>query len=453
MAVGSPPQMQKSADPNARLTDTLCTSLRRRQIVGSLNVALATAALIQSIVRSAKYNTIDELLALIKAVGRKLTEANPKELAASNIIRRILRLIREEYRAAAAAHVSSAPSSIPSTPLIGPSTPGLNAPLDHYLSAAQSAAADAQYFPTHIQMSRQTSLSNFVAMRHSRAQMERSGTLTGGGAEGYSAITASLFATPPGNGHGRGSPGVSTPGAGVDSDEFMKHSAKLKPLLIQAIEEVVGELETTHEDVAKGAREHIHSSEIILTMGHSRTVEAFLKQAYKDRKFTVIIAESAPSYLGHSLASSLSPSGIPTLLIPDSSIHALLPRVTKVILGAHSVLANGGLFALSGSLACALAAKTHSKPVVVTTGQFKFAPAWNLYHEYGAVDFQGPGAVIGEHGKGGGGGVEGVEVVDPYYDYIRPELVNLFVTNEGDHPPSYIYRLIKEAYDDEDVEI
>lgn len=51
-----------------------------------------------------------------------------------------------------------------------------------------------------------------------------------------------------------------TPRAGVDSDEFMKHSAKLKPLLIQAIEEVVGELETTHEDVAKGAREHIHSS-------------------------------------------------------------------------------------------------------------------------------------------------------------------------------------------------
>lgn len=46
------------------------------------------------------------------------------------------------------------------------------------------------------------------------------------------------------------------------------------------------------------------------------------------------------------------------------------------------------------------------------------------------MDFQGPGAVIGEHGKGGGGGVEGVEVVDPYYDYIRPELVNLFVTNE-----------------------
>lgn len=36
-------------------------------------------------------------------------------------------------------------------------------------------------------------------------------------------------------------------------------------------------------------------SETILTMGHSKTVEAFLKQAYKDRKFTVVVAESAPS--------------------------------------------------------------------------------------------------------------------------------------------------------------
>lgn len=79
---------------------------------------------------------------------------------------------------------------------------------------------------------------------------------------------------------------------------------------------------------------------------------------------------------------------------------------------------------------CALAARAHSKPVVVTTGQFKFAPAWNLYHDYAAVDFQGPGGVVGFEGSGGGGGIEGVEVTDPYYDYIRPELVNLFVTNE-----------------------
>lgn len=67
---------------------------------------------------------------------------------------------------------------------------------------------------------------------------------------------------------------------------------------------------------------------MILTIGHSKTVEAFLKQAYRDRKFTVIVPESAPSFLGHSMATALSAANIPVLLIPDSSLYALMPRVT-----------------------------------------------------------------------------------------------------------------------------
>jgi translation initiation factor eIF-2B subunit beta len=39
----------------------------------------------------------------------------------------------------------------------------------------------------------------------------------------------------------------------------------------------------------------IAAREIILTVGHSKTVEAFLKAAFKERNFTVIVAETAPS--------------------------------------------------------------------------------------------------------------------------------------------------------------
>lgn len=43
------------------------------------------------------------------------------------------------------------------------------------------------------------------------------------------------------------------------------------------------------------ALEHIHSNEVIMTVGRSRTVEAFLKDAArKKRKFHVIVAECAP---------------------------------------------------------------------------------------------------------------------------------------------------------------
>ncbi len=37
------------------------------------------------------------------------------------------------------------------------------------------------------------------------------------------------------------------------------------------------------------------TSEIILTLGMSKTVLAFLKAAWKDRNFTVIVAETSPS--------------------------------------------------------------------------------------------------------------------------------------------------------------
>lgn len=127
------------------------------------------------------------------------------------------------------------------------------------------------------------------------------------------------------------------------------------------------------------------------------------------------------------MARSLSSAGISTFLVPDSSIYALMSRVNKVILGAHAILANGGMFAITGSLLVATAAQAHSTPVVVCAGQFKLTPLWNLYHEYCALDFGDPSSVLGfEEGML----VDNVDVVNPYYDYVRPELIGAFITTE-----------------------
>ena len=127
------------------------------------------------------------------------------------------------------------------------------------------------------------------------------------------------------------------------------------------------------------------------------------------------------------MARSLSSSGLSTFLVPDSSIYAIMSRVNKVILGAHAILANGGMFAITGSLLAATAARAHSTPVVVCAGQFKLTPQWNLYHEDRALDFADPSNVLGfEEGNL----VEKVEVVNPYYDYVNPELLDVYITNE-----------------------
>ena len=66
---------------------------------------------------------------------------------------------------------------------------------------------------------------------------------------------------------------------------------------------------------------------------------------------------------GQELAVCLAGENIDTTLITDSAIFAMMARVNKVIIGTHSVLANGGLKATVGAYSMALAAKHYSVPV------------------------------------------------------------------------------------------
>jgi translation initiation factor eIF-2B subunit beta len=46
-----------------------------------------------------------------------------------------------------------------------------------------------------------------------------------------------------------------------------------------------------------------------------------------------------------------------------------------------------------------------------------------------------------------------VDVVNPAFDYIPPDLVDLFITNFGGHQPSYIYRLLAEYHSPQDYKL
>ncbi|CED85335.1 Translation initiation factor 2B, beta subunit (eIF-2Bbeta/GCD7) [Phaffia rhodozyma] len=426
-----------------RQIESLKDKLRRRQISGSYTVSVETAQLLKLVVSNARFNSIEDLISAIKEIGKELSSAQPKELASGNIVRKILKLIREEYRAFLLS--TRAPPSTPSISLanLTLSQLTLQTPASSSLSTSLSLSTFLQQGGATRSIAAARVPSGISAFDSVSGQLYTAGGLmTGGGAPGGLATGTPITLEPPewdwedatgGNGFGSG-----------------KKAGSIKPLLIQAIQEVLDELETVVENVAKGAGAHIHSTEIIITLSHSRTVEAFLKHAAKDKKFTVIIAETAPSLSGHILAARLAAHSppIPTLLIPDSNIFAFIPRCTKLLLPCSIVLSTGGIFGPSGSILAAKAAKAHSVQVVVCTGQYKLTPSWNLYQEFGAGDFGDPGEVLefGELGKGG----DMVEVLNPRFDYVGPELIDVFLTDHGDHAPSYIYRLIKETYDDED---
>ena len=172
----------------------------------------------------------------------------------------------------------------------------------------------------------------------------------------------------------------------------------MRSAILEAVSELIEELDGIQQQISEQALEHVHSNEVILTFGYCRTVHLFLREAAKKRQFQVVVAEGAPTYEGQKLARDLASDGINPTCITDSAVFAMMARANMVVIGAHAVLANGGMLGMvratwhvrrmcaacadcaahcaaqCGSHVVALAASRHAVPFVVLTGLHKLSP-------------------------------------------------------------------------------
>lgn len=241
----------------------------------------------------------------------------------------------------------------------------------------------------------------------------------------------------------------------------------IKENILEGIEqELMNELELSSRSIAHQATDYVQSDEIILTLGKSKVIESFLRHAASGsktgkRNFNVIVVELAPFYSGREMAKSLNKSGISTLIIPDSAVFAIMSRVNKVIIGTHSMMANGGIKAAASSHSIALAAKHFSVPLIVCCPMYKLTPEYLVSHDAAAFkQFSHLHAAFPEPYTPGAGDRPSeladlpadpassglVESLHSTFDYVPPELITLFVSNIGGNSPSYVYQLLNELY-------
>ncbi|XAR62677.1 hypothetical protein NMG60_11017523 [Bertholletia excelsa] len=251
--------------------------------------------------------------------------------------------------------------------------------------------------------------------------------------------------------------------SGVDSEEKVKtdkngRSRKLKHDVIEAVNVLIEDIDTYREQIAEQAVEHIHQNEVILTLGHSRTVLEFLSAARdKKRSFQVVVVEGAPSYQGHVLANELAKRGVRTTVITDSAVFAMISHVNMVIVGVNSVMANGGVIAPVGMRTIALAAHKYAVPFVVVAGIHELCPLYPHNPEVLLNSMRSSSELVefGDYSNfmdyGIGSGYSPLHVANPAFDYVPPELVSLFITDIGGHNPSCMYRLISDYYSAEDL--
>lgn len=398
--------------------------------------------------------------------------AQPKEMVVGNIVRRVLGLVRE------VAEDEAEPNMIDAG--LGQSPPSQDSQQRPELSSHISTFSPLKYTAAHLAetalrpgenvdvVSEPASRPSLLTSHHSYAQP--------------SALTVtSLFGL---FSHPEPASGTSTPPnltasplikPGLTSQNFSTidsaiSSKDIKAEVLEGIREILDELDQVDDQIAGFALDHIHDDEVILTHTSSLTVQKFLHHAARKRKFTVIFVEGYPndsaetySTLLHGRPKHIDPEedeedsrwkaltslGITVVMIPDSAVYAVMSRVNKVILSVHTVLANGGLVAATGAKIIAAAAKMHQTPVIVLSGVYKLSPIYPFDVEE-LIEFGDASRVIPPQERDVDWSKR-VEVMNPLYDYVPADLVGLYITNLGGHAPSYLYRIVADHYNTEDI--
>ncbi|XP_078442077.1 nagB/RpiA/CoA transferase-like superfamily protein [Wolffia australiana] len=400
------------------LVNDLVLKLKRRRIEGSHACAKLTAELLRQVISQQRVPHTNQAAALIdavKSVGEKLISANSVELAVGNIVSRVLHIIREE-------DVSLTSSALEGLGFGSDDEETLADREEQHLGASPAVAAAAARSAL-----RAPSLHTLLEGIPDSATVPHPSS-SGGDSEGRSRSDKSL------------------------------RTRRLKHAVIEAINELISDIDTCCEQISELAVEHIHQNEVILTLGRSRTVKEFLCAAKeKNRSYRVFVAEGAPRYQGHVLAKELVAKGLEATVITDSAVFAMISRVNMVIVGAHAIMANGGIMAPVGLNMVALAAQKHAVPFVVVAGSHKMCPLYPHNPEVLLNEMRSPSELLdfGEFSDcmdfGSRNGAPLLHVINPAFDYVPPNLVSLFITETGGYNPSYMYRLIADYYSAHDV--
>lgn len=452
--------------------ELLVSLLKRRQIRNSRPCAIATARLLLQVVASKRWQNPQDLIKRIREVGHKLVTAQPREMAVGNITRRVLGVVREVVEEDEDPESTATSESLPGPAVSAESgRPALSSSLSTFSPLHQNAALPQT---AQVQQSGASSpsLDGHAGSPPRRPHLQAgAGSYVGQGPDGISLFglfqpsqTGTPFGGTPQAGSGTASPIPKS----TKNQEETKEKLDVKLEVIDGIKELLDELDVVDGQIAESALDHIHNNEIILTHTSSQTVQKFLSTAARKRKFTVIHAEAYPNDHISTHATivnggvkggededaderwkPLTAMGIQVILIPDSAVFALMSRINKVILAPHTVLANGSLIAAAGASTIAQAAKAHHVPVVVLSGVYKLSPVYPFDNE-DLIEYGDPSKVVPYQE---GDFIDKVDVINPIYDHVDAELVDLYITNLGGHAPSYLYRIVADHYRTEDIDL
>lgn len=126
--------------------------------------------------------------------------------------------------------------------------------------------------------------------------------------------------------------------------------------------------------ISTKVQEKICKGDVILTYGCSSLIKHILDEAHRRSvDFRVVVVDSRPLNEGQEMLRRLTAEGIRCSCVPINALSFVMPEVTKVLVGAHALLANGYVMSRTGTAQVAMVAKSYNVPVLVCCETHKFS--------------------------------------------------------------------------------
>lgn len=175
----------------------------------------------------------------------------------------------------------------------------------------------------------------------------------------------------------------------LPSDES---DAELKARLIESIDGYIRDhIEKAAQAISISVQEKISNEDVILTFGCSSLIKHILEEAHRRKvDFRVIVVDARPLNEGQEMLRRLVSQGIKCTCVLVNAVAFIMPEVTKVLLGAHALLANGYVMSRCGTAQVAMVARSFNVPVLVCCETHKFSERVQtdafVYNEIGNPD-------------------------------------------------------------------
>ncbi|KAI0497559.1 hypothetical protein KFK09_020790 [Dendrobium nobile] len=208
---------------------------------------------------------------------------------------------------------------------------------------------------------------------------------------------------------------------------------------------IVADKVIVHHAVTK-----IRDGDVLLIYGHSTVVEMILLQAHElGKQFRIVIVDSRPKLEGKALLRKLVMKGLSCTYTHLNAISYIMHEVTRVFLGASSILSNGTIYSRVGTACVAMVSHTFRVPVLICCEAYKFNERV-LLDSICSNELGDPDVISKVHGRDGLNDLENwsdhenLQLLNLFYDATPSDYVSMIVTEHGMIPPTSVPVIFRE---------